>query len=146
MKLTTILTLLTINFANAQTPTPSFGKIVQINNFKSDYIKERNISIWLPESYDHEQSKFSVLYMHDGQMLFDSAITWNKQEWQVDETITDLIRSKKIINTIVVGIWNGGSERHNEYTPQKPFESLPLSYTDSIVNNGKRNNGAGIYS
>lgn len=146
MKLTTILTLLTINFANAQTPTPSFGKIVQINNFKSSYIKERNISIWLPENYEYEQSKFSVLYMHDGQMLFDSAITWNKQEWHVDETITALIRSKKIINTIVVGIWNGGSDRHNEYTPQKPFESLPVSYTDSIINNGKRNSGAGIYS
>jgi len=58
-----------------------------------------------------------------------------------------LIRSKKIINTVVVGIWNGGSDRLNEYTPQKPFESLPLplSYTDSIINNGKRNNGAGIY-
>jgi len=146
MKLTTILLLLMTNLINAQIPSPSFGKIVQINNFKSAYIKERNISIWLPENYDQENNKFSVLYMHDGQMLFDSAITWNKQEWQVDETITALIRSKKIINTIVVGIWNGGSDRHNEYTPQKPFESLPLSYTDSIINNGKRNNGAGIYS
>ena len=146
MKLTTILLLLMTNLINTQIPSPSFGKIVQINNFKSAYIKERNISIWLPENYDQENNKFSVLYMHDGQMLFDSAITWNKQEWQVDETITALIRSKKIINTIVVGIWNGGSDRHNEYTPQKPFESLPLSYTDSIINNGKRNNGAGIYS
>ena len=146
MKLTTLLLSLTINLANAQTPTPSFGNIVQINNFKSTYIKERNISIWLPENYKDSKVKFSVLYMHDGQMLFDSAITWNKQEWQVDETITELIRSKKIINIIVVGIWNGGSERHNEYTPQKPFESLPLSYRDSIMNNGKRNNGTEIYS
>lgn len=146
MKLTTVLLLLMTNLAKSQTPTPSFGKIVQIENFKSAYIKERNISIWLPENYNQGKSKFSVLYMHDGQMLFDSNITWNKQEWKVDETITELIRSKKITNTIVVGIWNGGSERHNEYTPQKPFESLPLSYRDSIMNNGKRNNGAEIYS
>lgn len=146
MKLTTLLLLLMINLAKAQTPNPSFGKIDQINHFKSAFINERNISIWLPENYDQGDSKFSVLYMHDGQMLFDSTITWNKQEWQVDETITALIRSKKIKNTIVVGIWNGVKERHNEYTPQKPFESLPLSYRDSIMNNGKRNNGTGIYS
>jgi len=146
MKLTTLLLSLTINLANAQTPTPSFGKIVQINNFKSAYIKERNNSIWLPENYNDGNNNFSVLYMHDGQMLFDSSITWNKQEWQVDETITELIRSKKIMNTIVVGIWNGGAERHNEYTPQKPFESLPIAYRDSIINSGKRNNGATVFS
>lgn len=146
MKLTTILLLLMTNLGKAQTPSPSFGKIDQINHFKSAFIIERNISIWLPENYNQDNNKFSVLYMHDGQMLFDSTITWNKQEWQVDETITALIRSKKIKNTIVVGIWNGGKERHNEYTPQKTFESLPLSYRDSIMNNGKRNNGTGIYS
>jgi len=57
----------------------------------------------LPENQDQENNKFSVLYMHDGQILFDSAITWNNQEWQVDENITALIRSKKIINTISCG-------------------------------------------
>jgi len=62
--------------------------------------------------------------MHDGQMLFDSTLTWNKQEWGVDETLSQLMREKKIKDCIVVGIWNGGRSRHAEYFPQKPFESL----------------------
>jgi pimeloyl-ACP methyl ester carboxylesterase len=62
--------------------------------------------------------------MHDGQMLFDSTTTWNKQEWKVDETSTNLINGNKIKPFIVVGIWNNGNKRRFEYMPQKPFEKL----------------------
>jgi enterochelin esterase-like enzyme len=70
--------------------------------------------------------------MHDGQMLFDSSMTWNKQSWDVDNVITKLLNDKKIKNTIVVGIWNNGKSRHAEYFPQKPFESLSISEKDSL--------------
>jgi len=70
--------------------------------------------------------------MHDGQMLFDSSATWNKQEWRVDETITRLAAEGKIKNCIVVGIWNGGITRHPDYFPQQPYESLKQVEKDSI--------------
>ena len=72
--------------------------------------------------------------MQDGQMLFDSSVTWNKQEWGVDETISSLQQENKIKDCIVVGIWNTGAGRHSEYFPQKPFESLPKNQQDSVYN------------
>ena len=67
----------------AQQPTPSSGRIVRFENFTSKYVPARNVDVWLPDNYSASK-KYGVLYMHDGQMLFDSSITWNKQEWSVD--------------------------------------------------------------
>jgi len=87
-----------------------------------------------------------VLYMHDGQMLFDSATTWNKQEWGVDETMSRLLAAGKIRDCIVVGIWNIGKTRHANYFPQKPFESLPESLQDSLLYLAKRNPQSGLFA
>jgi enterochelin esterase-like enzyme len=108
----------------AQTPKVSQGKFIRIENFASKFVPARNIDIWLPDNYS-SKSKYSVLYMHDGQMLFDSTTTWNKQEWGVDEVLGELLHSQKVSPCIVVGIWNTAN-RHPEYFPQKPFESLTL--------------------
>ncbi|NTW25975.1 MAG: hypothetical protein HGA37_14855, partial [Lentimicrobium sp.] len=62
------------------------GSIKRFRNLQSMYVDARNIDVWLPDGYT-EHKKYAVLYMHDGQMLFDSTINWNKQEWGVDETI-----------------------------------------------------------
>ena len=104
-----------------------------IQSFQSDYVKNRNITVYLPPSYYTRQEGFPVLYMHDGQMLFDSTTTWNGQEWGVDETMDRLINESKIREAIVVGIWNGDALRHSEYFPQKPFESLPQKTQDSLL-------------
>lgn len=101
--------------------------------------------MWLPENYD-KRKKYAVLYMNDGQMLFDSSITWNKQEWNVDQTIQVLINENKISECIVVGIWNAGRRRHDEFCPQKPFEMLSEDYKDSVITNGKRQNGNYVFS
>jgi enterochelin esterase-like enzyme len=127
----------------AQTPQVSSGKVIRIENFNSQFVKPRNVDIWLPEGYQPKK-KYAVLYMHDGQMLFDSTATWNKQEWKVDETIGKLIAEKKIKECIVVGIWST-ELRHAEYFPQKPFESLPKNFRDSLIENGKRNEGTPLF-
>ncbi|MBM3432885.1 MAG: esterase [Bacteroidetes bacterium] len=114
-----------------QLPVPSAGRIERIDSFRSKYVTPRNVDVWLPEGYDPAK-KYAVLYMHDGQMLFDSTLTWNKQCWQVDETMTALIKAKKIPTTIVVGIWNGGVTRHPDYFPQKPFDGLSQPEKDKI--------------
>lgn len=104
-------------------PGVSSGTVKRLENFPSKYMTTRNIDIWLPEGYSAAK-KYAVLYMNDGQMLFDSTTTWNKQSWDVDDVLSKLLQEKKIRNVIVVGIWNGGATRHADYFPQKPFESL----------------------
>lgn len=88
-------------------------------------------SIWLPPGYS-KSKQYPVIYMHDGQMLFDAASTWNQQEWMVDESMANLIRADSQLSAIVVGIWNSGENRFRDYFPQKVFESLSPENQDSI--------------
>ncbi len=121
------------------------GTLIEKENFPSKYVAARNVSIWLPEGYS-KKKKYSVLYMHDGQMLFDSATTWNKQAWNVDDVLTKLFSNSKIEKCIVVGIWNISTLRHSEYFPQKPFESLDAQFTDSLIQQAKRNEQTPLFS
>ena len=125
-------------------PKVSSGTIERLENFKSKFVSSRNIDVWLPKNYSTTK-KYSVLYMHDGQMLYDSETTWNKQSWEVDEVVSKLLNENKIKNVIVVGIWNGEKTRHNDYFPQKPFESLTKNLQDSLYNS-KRPNGEMVFS
>ena len=71
--------------------------------------------------------------MHDGQVLFDEIYSMNLRSWEVDETVSRLIREGKIPPCIVVGIWNTSYSRHAEYFPQKPWESLPQDFRESLL-------------
>ena len=124
--------LLTGDLAIAQLPKVSSGKIIRWENMSADGIAGRNVDIWLPADYN-EKTKYNVLYMSDGQMLFDSSITWNRQEWKVDEWMTGLLKLGKIRNTIVVGIWNNGKYRHAEYYPEKSLQYLEKDLADNII-------------
>lgn len=120
MKRLLFLVVLTVMVAraHAQVPVNFLGTIKRVDAFASKYVAARTIAVWLPQDYDSTK-KYPVLYMHDGQNLFDSTITFNHQEWKVDETITQLVREKKMRSCIVVAIWNTGMTRWNEYFPQK---------------------------
>jgi predicted alpha/beta superfamily hydrolase len=115
-------------------PTVASGTVKRLEKFASKYVDARNVDVWLPDNYSAKK-KYAVLYMHDGQMLFDAAATWNKQEWQVDETVGRLIEEGKIKDTIVVGIWNNGEYRHSEYYPQKTLADLSPETREFIVKN-----------
>ena len=112
-------------------PKVNDGKIERISMLTSKYVSARNIDVWLPSDYEPSK-KYSVLYINDGQTLFDPSMSWLNDEWQVDETMGKLLREKAIENTIIVGIWNSESGRVGDYFPQKPFESLPQIYVDSV--------------
>lgn len=118
--------------------TPSTGTIKRLEKFESKYVDARNVDVWLPDGYSAKK-KYAVLYMHDGQMLFDANSTWNKQEWRVDETIGRLIKDGKIKDTIVVGVWNNGEFRHSEYFPQKALEFIPQETRDFIIGKQLKN-------
>ena len=86
----------------AQQAKPSYGNLRHFENFSSAFVDARNIDLWLPEGYSTKK-KYAVLYRHDGQMIFDSSINWNKQEWDMDETMGKLLAAKKVKDCIVVG-------------------------------------------
>ena len=124
---------------NAQSTLPkvTHGKIIRIDTLHSAYVTSRTIDIWLPENYS-EKTTYAVLYMHDGQMLFDADQTWNKQAWEIDEKAHSLSSTKEIKPFIVVGIWNGGQTRHADYFPQKPFDQLSAVEKDTVSAQLKR--------
>jgi hypothetical protein len=116
----------------AQLPQVASGSIIRWENLGNETIGTRNVDIWLPEGYSPKK-KYSVLYMHDGQMLFDSTHTWNKQEWMVDETMGRLIREGKIRQTIVVGIWNRGEFRSQDYFPEKALANMDTALRRALI-------------
>lgn len=103
-------------------PKVTSGTIDRLESFPSKFVDARHIDVWLPEGYNgqaNKQKRYNVLYIHDGQMLFDQTTTWNKQSWAVDITMARLIKDGKIPDTIVIGVWNNGKYRHAEYFPDK---------------------------
>jgi predicted alpha/beta superfamily hydrolase len=82
-------------------------------------VRDRDILVYLPPDYDHETNRrYPVLYMQDGQNLFDGATSYIPgQEWRADETAQELILAHEIQPLIIVGIYNGGDWRVAEYTP-----------------------------
>jgi hypothetical protein len=99
------------------------GSLMRVDSFPSKYITPRPVDVWLPKNYSEEKT-YAVLYMHDGQMLFDSTTTWNKQEWKVDEWATQLMDEGKVDDFIVVGIHNIPALRWQDLFPQKAFDNL----------------------
>jgi len=108
------------------------GRIEKYKDFPSKFVTERNIEVWLPEGYSPKK-RYAVLYMHDGQMLFDSTTAWNKQSWNVEEVASKLMMEQKMQQFIVVGIWNGGKTRHADYFPQKPFDNMSVEKKEQVI-------------
>lgn len=122
----------------AQIPTVSAGSIKRFENFKSQWVDARNIDVWLPDGYA-ENEQYAVLYMHDGQMLYDASTTWNKQAWEVDEVASKLQAEGKTRKFIVVGIWNNGEYRRAEYFPQKIISTIPVEIQKMVVTEQLKN-------
>lgn len=113
-------------------PKVSAGRIERYPEFASRFVPAHAVDVWLPPGYS-ERRRYAVLYMHDGQMLFDADQTWNKQAWRADQTASRLMAEGKVRPFIIVAVHNGGSNRHSEYFPQKPFESLPAAEQNAVM-------------
>jgi len=96
--------------------------------------RQRTIRLYLPPSYQQSTKSYPVIYMHDGQNLFDD-LTAYAGEWEVDESLNQLAK-KHGLEVIVVGIDNGGDFRMNELSPweNKRFgEAQGKQYMDFVV-------------
>jgi len=86
--------------------------------FHSEHLRhDRRVIVWLPPSYDREvHARFPVLYMQDGQQVFDPRTSTHNQDWQVDESCTTLMAEGKMREIIVVAVYCT-DERDEEYRP-----------------------------
>jgi enterochelin esterase-like enzyme len=88
--------------------------------FRSRFLRnQRDLIVYLPPGYEEQRAKrFPVLYLHDGQNLFDGATSFIPgMDWHVGQTADRGIQEKKIQPLIIVGIYNAGKARVREYTP-----------------------------
>ncbi len=94
------------------------GRVVVWKDVRSAFLgPTRHVEIWLPPGYDATSTaRYPVLYMHDGQNLFDPRLSYGGVDWGVDETIVKLVAAKAIPPIIVVAVWNS-AERFKEYSP-----------------------------
>lgn len=115
------------------------GTLIRVDSFPSKYITPRPVDIWLPKDYTRDK-KYSVLYMHDGQMLFDSSTSWNKQEWKVDEWATKLMDEEETKDFIVIGIHNIPQLRWQDLFPEKALDYMDVKVKDSLIALAKKNN------
>src|SRR5439155_250061 len=78
----------------------------------------RSLLVYLPPSYyENYLKRYPVLYMQDGQNIFDASTSFGGVEWGVDETADQLIRNGQMDEVIIVGLYNTGANRLYEYTP-----------------------------
>src|ERR1700726_1776307 len=117
-------------------PTTLTGTIQQHRAFPSKILKNRrDILVYLPPGYSRFSTRhYPVLYLHDGQNIFDAATSFAGVEWGVDETAQQLIRKNLIEPLIIVAIANTGEERIHEYAPTR-------GVIDSSAKRKKRSRG-----
>lgn len=89
-------------------------------DFASQHIAPRHVEVWTPPGYAQSTARYPVLYMHDGQNLFDPTQAYIGVTWGVAEAIGQLMAAGTIAGVIVVGIWCT-LERRREYMPCQPL-------------------------
>ncbi len=111
----------------AQTSKPpaqvSFGRLDHLEKVPSQHVAPRTVDVWLPPGYPAPGVRYQVLYMHDGQNLYDPRTASFGMCWGVDSTLAHLLRAKQVAPTIVVGIWCT-DKRFQEYCPNRPYRAL----------------------
>ena len=97
------------------------GRIERIEHFTSKILgNERNLSVYLPPGYDDRNDRrYPVLYMQDGQNLFDPKLAFGGHPWRIGEAADSAIGSRGADPMIIVGIDNMGEKRIDEYTPTR---------------------------
>lgn len=111
------------NTSNASESPTSVG--VAKGTVHIENIGERRIFVYLPAGYETDSERYPVVYMHDGQNVFNTNTSSLGKEWRVEEIIDQLVADGTMEKVIVIGVASSdGSERGKEYVPF-PDESIP---------------------
>jgi predicted alpha/beta superfamily hydrolase len=103
---------------------------LRLQEFRSRVFRNvRFLRTWLPPGYDNPQNAgrhYPVLYLNDGQNLFEPSTSFAGVEWEVDETADRLIREGAVPPMIIVGMDNTGKDRLREYMPHRSMHPMLL--------------------
>jgi enterochelin esterase-like enzyme len=120
-------------------PEVGTGRIERIEFSDARHVGARPVDVWLPADYSPLR-RYQVLYMHDGQNLFDGRHAYGGKSWRADVALSRLVKAGRIADTIIVGVWNAGVERYAEYYPEKALTFAPedarREYVD-VASNGR---------
>jgi predicted alpha/beta superfamily hydrolase len=145
--------------------SPDLAGELRLHELQSRIFRNtRQLQIWLPPGYSAPENQgrhYPVLYLNDGQNLFDPATAYIGIDWQADEAADRLIREGRIPPLIIVGIDNAQKERPREYLPYRSFhppimrpqgkrypgfllnEVMPFVYHRYRIARGPENTGLG---
>jgi predicted alpha/beta superfamily hydrolase len=98
------------------------GSITRHANIISRYTAPRPVDVWVPPGLPAD-ARLPVIYMHDGQNLFDPALCAINVDWGIDEAVLRVMREDSLSGAIIVGVWNS-EQRWRDYAPQAPLETL----------------------
>jgi len=101
---------------------------LRLHTFRSRTFRNtRFLRVWLPPGYDDSENagrRYPVLYLNDGQNLFEDSTSFTGVEWGVDETADRLIREGAIAPLLIVGLDNAGKDRIREYMPHRSLHPM----------------------
>ena len=99
-------------------PNATDGALELHRSFHSRVLNnERDLVVWLPPGIDASKRRYPVIYFQDGQNLFEPGTAFNGQDWHVGRTAAELVRANAIEPPILVGVYNTGVGRIDEYAP-----------------------------
>ncbi len=100
------------------------GEFRRHRSFHSRHLEhDHDLIVYLPPDYGKSGRRYPVLYLQDGQNLFDSTTAFGGQDWGADETAYTLVRESQIEPLILVGVYNAGYARVDEYTATRDRRS-----------------------
>jgi hypothetical protein len=108
------------------------GRLERYAPYPSQAVTPRNVYVWLPPGYDASNEPHAVLYVQDGQNLFDGTTSITGAAWNMDLHLAALMRAGRVRPTIVVGIANT-RDRWREYAPQAALAGLPQELRDRLA-------------
>ncbi len=112
------------------------GTIVEFPAMKSVYMAPVDVAVWLPPGYAASKTRYAVVYLQDGQNLFDSSPQPSGApgggKWGADTVAAKLMVEGAIRPTILVGVANLGIDRARQYTPQAVYARLPVAVRNAL--------------
>lgn len=103
------------------------GSIERMRIYSPQLNDTITVDTWLPEDYSQNpEVRYPVIYMHDGQNLYDASTTWNHQSWEMDQAMCKLENKFKLKPAIIVGVHSSSDTRVADLMPQKAITGTPL--------------------
>jgi predicted alpha/beta superfamily hydrolase len=119
------------------------GRFVDLGALQSKYIAPTKVVVWLPPDYAAGKQRYGVVYMHDGQNLFDPKRSNFNKVWAADKSALRLIAAGKVKPFIIVGIDQPGEDRGRQYFPRVMTDLLSPAVREKLASQG---NGKPIIS